>query len=156
MKGILISEGREFYTDLRGIFLALGDIYKEYNWLITDYVCYPRSSEIKALFSGEPVVISGEELMNVLGSENFQWIWGVFSAIRKNVSKDEIVTAGLPRAEGNSKIWSNPVTIQHPMADIEIIAWDSNATVIIAKDDSLVEDLKNKLGPAKDLEKYNE
>ena len=75
---------------------------------------------------------------------------------RKNVSKDEIVTAGLPRAEGNSKIWSNPVTIQHPMADIEIIAWDSNATVIIAKDDSLVEDLKNKLGPAKDLEKYNE
>lgn len=75
MNGIVINQGEDFYTDLKGILESLGNdgCYK-YNWLITDYECYPQENENAATFSGSPVFITGEKLMSLLEIENFQWI----------------------------------------------------------------------------------
>lgn len=61
----------------------------------------------------------------------------------------------LPYADGNREIWQNPVSIQHPLAEIEIIAWDSSGTVFISKEDSIVDLLRENNEFAEDLEEYN-
>lgn len=62
----------------------------------------------------------------------------------------------LPKADGYIGIWQNPVSIQHPLAEIEVIAWDSLMTIFISKNDDIANLLWNKNPYAKDLEKYNE
>ena len=145
MNGIVINEGEEFYTDLKALFEAMGSSYKEYNWLITDYECYPQEERLAEIFSGEPVFISGQEIIDLLQIENFQWIWGVFSAFDKCVKKEDVFKYDSPVSEENENIWKMPLSLQHPLSSIEIIAWDSSLTVIISKDEAVISTLmKNK------------
>lgn len=62
----------------------------------------------------------------------------------------------LPYAAGNKDIWEKQVSIQHPLSDIEIISWDGDKTVLISKDESLLECFKNNFPLSEDLEIYNE
>ena len=94
--GLLINKGEQYYTDLKEVLSLMGDSCKDYNWLITNYACYPLSANNRELFSGDPVVISGEELMKALEDDNSQWVWGVFSAIKKDYEKQDILSAALP------------------------------------------------------------
>lgn len=75
--------------------------------------------------------------------------------VSKDISKEKVLEYKLPEADGNGEIWQNPVSIQHPLAEIEIIAWDSSATVFISKEDSIVDLLRERNEFAEDLEKYN-
>ncbi len=50
----------------------------------------------------------------------------------------------LPYAESNHEIWDESYPMQHPLADIEIIGWDSSATVIKCKDDSIIQRVRAK------------
>lgn len=77
------------------------------------------------------------------------------SAFSKEIEKEKVLQYKLPEADGCSKIWQNPVTIQHPLAEIEIVAWDSSMTVFISKDDHIVDLVRKNYVLAKDLEKYN-
>ena len=47
------------------------------------------------------------------------------------------------------------VNIQHPLADIEIVAWDSSLTLLISKDDDLVEKFSNSFPLATNLSEQN-
>ena len=49
--------------------------------------------------------ITGKELTKMIETENFQWIWGVFSAFPESVTKDDALKYELPKADGNEKIW---------------------------------------------------
>ena len=90
----------------------------------------------------------------MIEEENFQWIWAVLTGFNKNISKDDVLKYKLPKANGNQKIWLNPVNLQIPIASIEIIAWDSSLTVIISKEDKIVDQFLEYFKLAKDLEKY--
>lgn len=81
---------------------------------------------------------------------------GVLSAFPKEISKEKIMEYELPKADGYIRIWQNPVLIQHPLAEIEVIAWDSLMTIFISKNDDIANLLWSKNPYAKDLEKYNE
>ena len=94
--GFIDRHSRRFYTHLKDVFNALDNRQRDYNWLITNYACYPLSANNRELFSGDPVVISGEELMKALEDDNSQWVWGVFSAIKKDYEKQDILSAALP------------------------------------------------------------
>lgn len=142
MNGIVINEGEEFYTDLKTLFEAIGSSYKEYNWLITDYECYPQNERLAEIFSGEPVFFSGKEIIDLLHIENFQWIWGFFSAFDKGVKKEDIFKYDFPFSVGNESIWKKPLSLQHPLASTEIIAWDSSMTVIISKENNVISTLR--------------
>ena len=99
--------------------------------------------------------MTGDELTEMIEAEDFQWIWGVFSAFPKDISEEKVLEYALPEADGNVEIWQNPVSIQHPLAEIEIIAWDSSATVFISKKDGIVDLLRERNESAMDLEEYN-
>lgn len=72
-------------------------------------------------------------MTDMVENENFQWIWGVLSAFPKNLEKDSILKYKLPQAEGNTGIWQEPISIQYPFAEIEIVAWDSSKTILLVK-----------------------
>lgn len=100
--------------------------------------------------------MTGDELTNICKNEDFQWIWGVFSGFHKSVDKEDVLKNKLPQADGYTGFWQNPISIQHPLAEIEIVAWDSSLTIIISKDDNIIEEFRKKNLLAEDLEKYNE
>ncbi len=155
MKGVVIEKGEKYFTFLRKIFSEINNIQKDYNWLITGHECYPQNMEYAEKLSGEYCLLTGDELTEMVRCEDFQWIWGTLSAFPKDIQKEMILGSDLPRAEGYERIWQNPICIQHPLAEIEIIAWDSSMTLIICKDDSLIKLLRENNTFAVDLEEYN-
>lgn len=155
MKGIIIDKGEKFYTNLKDVLETIGlENYKHKNWLISSYECFPRDNQLINLFSGKPVFMSGERLMSILEKENFQWIWGVFSAFDTDIEEERVLGEKVPYADGNASIWEGPASIQHPLATIEIIAWDSSLTVIICKDENIIEKIKKNKEQAIELEDY--
>lgn len=156
MKGVIIVKGKKYFTYLKELFVSIGNVQKEYNWLITGHECYPQNSDYLKKLSGEYCWITGDELTNMVENEDFQWIWGVFSAFPKDISQQEVLKSKLPYADGNIGLWQNPVSIQHPLAEMEIVAWDSSMTVVISKNDDIIEKLKESIPWAEDLEKHNE
>ena len=102
MVRIDISKGQAFITDLKYVLKAMDGNYSKYNWLITDYECYPQEEKLAGVFSGEPV------------------------------------------------------SIQHPLADIEIVAWDSSVTVVISKDENIPNIIKTNYSSTIDWEQYIE
>lgn len=155
MKGVVINKGERYFTHLGSIFNSIENIQKDYNWLITGHECYPQNAEYVEKLSKEWCWLTGEELTEMIEDENFQWIWGVFSAFPKDVTKDMILEYKLPKADGNNKIWKNPISIQHPLSVMEIIAWDSLMTIFISRCNDIVEKLIVSNPLAEDLEEYN-
>ena len=83
MDGVILNKGERYYTDLSKVFAAINNVQKEYNWLVTDCVCYPQTKQFDELLSGEYCWLRGEELTRIVESENFQWIWAVLSGFEK-------------------------------------------------------------------------
>ncbi len=45
----------------------------------------------------------------------------------------------MPYANENENLWECIIEIQHPLADIEIIPWDSSLVIFISKFDDMVD-----------------
>ena len=60
--GAINEKGEKYYTYLKKVFDAIDNKQKEYNWLITDCVCYPNNQKIEKLLNKEYCWLSGEEL----------------------------------------------------------------------------------------------
>lgn len=61
----------------------------------------------------------------------------------------------LPYADGNPNFWVTDAKIQHPLAEIEIVPWDSTLVLIISKQDSIIESFLNNYPLAEELSDYN-
>ncbi len=155
MKGIILDRGEEYFTYLKKIFSAIDNAQNNYNWLITGHECYPQSEKYTELLSKEYCWVTGDELSQMIQKEDFQWIWGVLSGFSKNIRKDEILKYKFPQAEGYEGLWENPISIQHPLAEIEIVPWDSSMVILISKNDNIVDIFKKNIPLAEDLEEYN-
>lgn len=155
MKGIVIDRGERYYTFLQKLFESMNHVQRNYNWLITSHECWPKNEAYAEILSAEFCWMTGDQLTEMISQEDFQWIWGVLSAFPKEIAKEMALEYELPEAEGCRGIWQNPVTIQHPLAEIEIVAWDSKLTVVISKDDRIIDLLREQYVLAKDLQKYN-
>lgn len=155
MKSAILEEGEQYYTYMKKIFQAIENKQIEYNWLITDCVCYPQNEKFAELFSQEYVWISGEQLTEVISKENFQFIWGVFSGFTKEITLDVVLNYDLPFADGYKGFWVDNVSIQHPLANLEIVAWDSTLTLFICEDDNLVRKFRDSFPLSEDLSEQN-
>jgi len=166
MKGMIFKNGAmqrgpNHSPNLKPIFKALNGIYKEFNWLITNYQCFSLNEEheiyAKVLKeNGEPIWITGEELdILVTNDEELYWIWGVLSAFKKEISKEDVLKYDEPWADGYTGFWENPISIQHPLAEIEIVSWDGLLTLFISRDDEHTLLLKEKFYDAQDLKEHN-
>ena len=154
VKGIVIDEGEKYFTYLKSIFGAIDNIQKDYNWLISGHECYPQDVNYAEKLSAKWCWMTGTELTEMIENEDFQWIWGVFSAFSKDVTKEEVLKYKLPNADGNDRIWQNPISMQHPLSIMEIIAWDSSMTIFISKSDDIIERMVKSNLLMKDLEEY--
>lgn len=99
--------------------------------------------------------ILGEDLTRVVFENNIQFIWGVFSAFDKNIKIEDVLKYPLSYADGNPSFWSNNYKMQNPLAEIEIVSWDSASVLIIAKQDEVVDYFLKSFPLAEDLIEYN-
>jgi len=154
MKGIIIDEGFKFYTDMRLILAPIEDIAARYNWLVTNHECY---WEKWAKFENENgyAWLSGSELLDFVKTGGIQFVWAVFSGFQSHIPLEKILEYDRPYADGYSGFWKNPISLQHPLAEIEIVAFDSTFTLCIAKDEKVIDALTSCFPQAKDLEEFN-
>lgn len=134
MKRYISKEDDKYYTNMLKIIDAIGGRKLDYNWLITEI-----ETNTGDYFYDEYVILNNNELLDKLESKDIQWIWGSFSGIPAKYSKKEILNSKLP---GINNINKKIVTIQHPLAEIEIIAYDSTLVQIITKDDNVAKNFK--------------
>ena len=131
-----ISKGEDdYYTDILKVVNAIGGRSLNYNWLITEI-----ETSTGDYFYEEYVILSNDELLDNLENKKIQWIWGTFSAIPKKYRQEEILKYNLPGVENIDK---KEIKIQHPLAEIEIIAYDSTFVQLIAKGKTIAEKFKN-------------
>lgn len=155
VRSVILKKGEHYYTDMAKVFNAIENEQLKYNWLITDCVCYPYDKKIKEKFSKEFIWISGEQLTEIISKDDFQFIWGVFSGFTPEVTLEEALRYDLPFADGYKGFWVNNVGIQHPLADVEIVAWDSSLTLLISKDEKLIEKFCRNFPLSEDLSALN-
>ena len=86
--------------------------------------------------------------------EDFQWIWAVLSAFDKSVALSDVLNYELPRAEDYNGFWTRPVSMQHPLARIEIVPWDSTMTMIFSDDKSIIDSFRAAYQYSEDIEAY--
>ncbi len=151
MKGCIIKNDKISIKDICNI---IGDV-DNYNWLITNIECYPSDEEIVKILDNEYCWIEGKGLLDLLAKEEFQWIWGVFSAFSKEIKLEEVLKYDYPYADGYKGFWKNPIGLQHPLAVSEIVAWDGSLILVISKKDEVINTLIQDNVMVQDLEKYN-
>jgi len=111
--------------------------------------------DIRIHQSGEYAWISGEELTNIIKKDDFQWIWAVLSGFEKHIHLEDVKKYDIPYADGYRGFWNENISIQHPLATIELVAWDSSCTLFISKEDALVDKFRSAFPLSVDLELHN-
>ena len=149
------SSKMPFHTDMNLVFQAINNSQLNYNWLITDIACNAYN-EIWPDDTSRPVWRSGAELTRIVQKRRIQFIWGVFSAFEKDVQIDLGKLLVTPYADGNPDFWRGNPKIQYPGAQMEIVCWDSTATLLITEDEKISNDFKLFFPDAEDLRKINE
>ena len=153
--GLIDRNCHEFYTDMRSIFDAIENAQKQYNWLITDCVCYPKDKEIAQMLAKKYCWLSGDALSEIVRQDNFQWVWGCLCGFEKDIPLDEILKLPLPLAEDYDGYYHNPVSLQHPLSSLEIISCDSSYLLLISKYKSIIDRYLLRYPNAEDLSVFN-
>lgn len=80
----------------------------------------------------------------------------MLSGFQPGTSLDLSSLATYPRADGNDALWAPNVSIQHPLAEVEIVCWDSTATLLLSRDDDLTRRFRRFFPEAVDLDDHNQ
>lgn len=153
--GAINEKGEKYYTFLPKLFDAIENAQMDYNWLITDCDCN-RSNKIESEYLEQGYCwISGEELTKFVQETHIQWIWAVLSGFQKDIALDEVLAYPHPWADGYPGFWKNPISMQHPLATIEIVPWDSALTLFFSKEKALVDKFRSGYPYSEDLTVYN-
>ena len=152
--GVIDEKIESGYTQMGKVFDAINNKQIDYNWLITDIDSVPE--KIHECCNGKNYCwLTGVELTRIVSTDSSQWIWAVLSGFEKSVNLSEILNHSQPYADGYKGFWSNPLSIQHPLASIELVAWDGCCTLLISNNYTLIENFKNIFSLSEDLLKYN-
>ena len=177
IKSVILEDSKymHFYTDIRRVFEAFGGRQKEFNWLITNLefsvnaYFSPQNKRLQSAnlppnqfneellepLNKEVVWISGEELTEIVENNSIQFIWAVLSGFDKGIHIDVENLTIEPYADGNPDFWTDTPSIQHPLASVEIVCWDSTLTLLLSQDDDLVNKFLSYFPDSKDLIGHN-
>jgi hypothetical protein len=146
------------HTDLRLVFEALGGRGREFNWLLTDLELNYYPPELireDDTWRSQARWLGGAELTDIVFANDIQFIWGVLSGFRPGVAIDPAALDTYPFADGNESLWTPGIKIQHALADVEIVCWDSTATMLLTRDDDLTRRFREFFAEAIDLDEFN-
>jgi len=157
--GAILETGEAGYTYLKKLFYSMGHFQKNYNWLITDCEACPKKQghhdRIVQSKEGNYAWIGGNELTNIVRKDDFQWIWAVLSGFDRQVSKEDVLGYRLPYADGYKGFWKPNLTLQHPLAEVELVAWDGCCTLLLSRDACLVGKFREMFPHSEDLGDHN-
>ena len=153
--GAIDSKSKKTYTYLKEIFAAINNKQTEYNWLITNAEILTHSEELNEFNTEEYCFLSGEKLTKIVTQDDSQWIWGVLSGFDKRIPLEEILKYPFPEADGYTGFWKKPLSIQHPLASIEIVPFDSSFVLVFSKSKEIVDDFRKAFPKSQDLSEYN-
>lgn len=160
------SKRMPVHTDLKPIFTSFNGLQNEFHWLLTDlmlnyypanFLSFSRDAKIFTCLedSQNSFLFDGESLTKLIFSHDIQFIWGVLSALPKDVEIDLKQLAVTPYAQDNPTFWSSNPQIQHPLAVAEIVCWDSSLTLFLSKHQVLEKRFRTYFPEAIDLHEYN-
>lgn len=152
--GAINANGERWYTQMSRVFDAINHQQLEYNWLITDIDCVPQKIEACCTEKGY-CWLTGEALSKMVREDDGQWVWAVLSGFNPDISLPEILQYPQPYADAYEGFWETPLSIQHPLATIEIVPWDSSLTLLFSKRADLVENFLRFFPLSEDLLTYN-
>lgn len=154
--GVIENQAHRFYTYLSNIFPAIQNAQLDYNWLITD-VEGNYTNQIEDTCNKQGYCwLTGDELTELVKAQDFQWIWGILSGIPKEYTLEDVLKhQPLPISDGYSGFWHNPISLQHPLAEVEIVPWDSSYTLLISKNEKIISDFRTAYPQSQDLTEYN-
>lgn len=153
--GAIDEKGERFYTYLPKLFDAIENAQMDYNWLITDCDCNQSNKVYDEYLKQGYCWISGEELTKIVQETHIQWLWAVLSGFQKDITLNEVLAYPYPDADGYPGFWRNPVSMQHPLATIEIVPWDASLTLFFSRKKELVEKFRAGYPHSEDLSVYN-
>lgn len=130
--GAINEKDEEFFTYLPKLFDSIDNAQLNYNWLITDCFCNVDTTVEREVDEKGYCWITGEELTKLVHEAHIQWIWAVLCGFPKDVPLLDILKHPLPIADGYSDFWHNPISMQHPLATMEIVPWDSSLTLFFS------------------------
>jgi hypothetical protein len=142
------------HTDIKLIFDALEGRQREFNWVITAHECYCWTSD-KEFFNEDIILLSGDELTDIVTHNGIQFVWGILSAFDKSTDIDINDLSVIPTFDGEWKYGGEDVNTQHPMAIAEIVCVDSSYTLFISKDEDLSNRFLRHYSDAQDLREWN-
>jgi hypothetical protein len=115
-----------YFTDMRKTLRDAGIEPNDLDWYISDL---ETNLHVPELGNGD-LWIQGSALARVLETPGLQFIWAVFSAFAVGEGGKEVESP--PVADGNGRYWRPPETVpQLEGARIEVVCWDSSATVLV-------------------------
>jgi hypothetical protein len=149
---ILLENSRHinYYGNMNDIFNVLDGVCEKYDWYISDIEtnCQPpielRSKEL---------FIEGDALKKLISENDIQFIWAVFSAMKRGVRP---FVKESPFADGNPGFWEGSPNPQLNGAEFEIVCWDSSLYLLIGVSESLAKKFIAKYSDAIDLDSHNE
>jgi hypothetical protein len=139
------------HTDIKLIFDALEGRQREFNWLITEHECYSD----KDVFNEEIILLSGDELTDIVTHNKIQFVWGILSAFDKSIDIDINNLTIIPTFDVEWKYGGEDAHTQHPLAIAEILCVDSSYTIFLSKDEDLSNKLLSHYSDAQDLYQWN-
>ncbi len=142
----------KYHTNLNLLLEPIKEDIQKFKWLISDLEVNTSELEKLPINHKKNWFLITQADMEIIRETDTQIIWGVFSAIDKNIDI-EVIEEILPFADGNDEIWRNG-NIQVKESEIEIIAWDSSYTIVKFTDKKLSLKFKNFFDEAIELEKY--
>lgn len=152
VKGAILDRGVEQFTKLSLFLPIIKDEILNYNWLLTDIDADYYTDSLK---NSHYELISGEKFMQLIEGDQFTFVWGVFSAIPKQISIEKIIEEQIPYANGYEGFWNNSVSTQNYYAVIEMVLWDGVAALIISKKEHLINKFIDYYKLSKLLEDFN-
>ena len=102
------------------------------------------------------MLVDGKNLSRIVHEDDGQWVWAVLSGFEKEIPLSEILKYPQPYADGYEGFWKTPLSIQHPLATIEIVPWDSSLTLFFSRQKDLVQDFLKFFPFSEDLSEYIE
>lgn len=145
MKRLISMYDDEYYTRMKKVIESLGGRSLKYKWLITNIEAHPQDNGVLDKLiqdNREYLLLTTDELLDYLEIHDFQWIWGVFSAIPMQYGKSEILQYAFPYAENEALHQDEPI-IQHPLAEIEIVASDASSFQVTALDEKILDKMQS-------------
>lgn len=137
--GAIDGESLRWFTMLPDLLPALEPVFLSHNWLVTDCCCNRDNPIWDAEDRDGYCWLTGKELVEFAKTDNTQFIGAVFSGFSPDIPLARILEQkDLPVWESPS-FWYEPLNLQHPLANVELVPWDSTDLLFLSHDKSLVD-----------------